>query len=105
MTSPAALRWLCIAEGASFLVLLAASIANRLLADKPLRHAVRILGSAHGALFVLLLVTLALVMWRRRWSWRRGGAVLIASVLPFGFLAIDQRLRAWATEPSATPAC
>ena len=77
-------------EGISFLLLLGVAMPLKYLAGWPL--GVRVVGSAHGALFIALLWAL----WR---AWRHAGLpirlgalVFIASLLPFGPFLIDERL-------------
>jgi integral membrane protein len=86
------LRSVALVEAVSFLVLLGVAMPLKYLAGLPL--AVKIVGWAHGALFMWLLVALALVMLVARWTWREAGVVLLAALLPFGPFVIDRRLRA-----------
>lgn len=85
------LRSVALVEGVSFLVLLGVAMPLKYLADLPL--AVKIVGWAHGVLFMWLLVALALVKLLGRWTWRESGVVLLAALLPFGPFVIDRRLR------------
>lgn len=85
------LRSVALVEGVSFLVLLGIAMPLKYLAGLPL--AVKIVGWAHGALFVWLLIALALVKLLGRWTWRESGLVLLAALLPFGPFFIDRRLR------------
>ena len=90
-TPAAHLRSIALLEGLSYLVLLFIAMPLKYLGDMPL--AVRIVGSAHGALFVWLglLVLRGLTSRRRRASW--AARIMVASLLPFGTLVIDRRLR------------
>jgi len=99
MCSPPALRLLCAIEGISLLLLLGVAMPLKYLADLPL--AVRYVGMAHGLLWIALCVVLAAVAWRLRWSKARSGAVFLSSLLPFGFLIIDRRMRAWGAETAS----
>ncbi len=90
------LRLLCIIEGVSLLLLLGVAMPLKYLADQPL--AVRYVGMVHGLLWLALLVMLVAITWRQRWSFGRCLAVFVSSVLPFGFLVIDRRMRAWDKE-------
>jgi integral membrane protein len=84
------LRWIGKIEGVSFLVLLGIAMPLKYLAGLPL--AVKIVGWAHGVLFVAFIAAL--------WSaWRNAGLslrlcamVFIAALLPFGPFLIDGRL-------------
>jgi integral membrane protein len=84
-------RWVALLEGVSFLLLLGIAMPLKYLAGYPL--AVRVVGSAHGALFVayvLLVMALYLVA---RWPLSRVAQALVLSVVPFGTFALDRRLR------------
>jgi integral membrane protein len=85
------LRSVALVEAVSFLVLLGVAMPLKYLAGLPL--AVKIVGWAHGVLFVWLLIALVLVKLRARWSVRDAGVVLLAALLPFGPFVIDRRLR------------
>lgn len=99
MTSPPTLRLLCIIEGISLLLLLGVAMPLKYLADLPL--AVRYVGLAHGLLWLALCVVLVAVAWRWRWNMARSGAVFVSSLLPFGFLVIDRRMRAWSAKTAS----
>jgi integral membrane protein len=85
------LRSVALVEAVSFLLLLGIAMPLKYLAGLPM--AVKIVGWAHGLLFVWLLIALAIVKLRARWTWREAGVVLLAALLPFGPFVIDRRLR------------
>lgn len=86
------LRFIGLAEGLSYLVLLLIAMPLKYLAGLPL--AVQIVGSVHGGLFILFLLSVAEVTIRRPWwspvFW---GAALLAALLPLGPLVFDVWLR------------
>ena len=89
------IRRLCfigVLEGISYLVLLGIAMPLKYFAGMPL--AVRIVGSIHGALFVLFFLSVAEVTIRRPW-WSRDFwfKAAIASVLPFGTFVFDRWLK------------
>ena len=84
-------RVVSILEGISYLVLLGIAMPLKYLAGQPL--AVRVVGSVHGALFVLFVIALAMVTIRARWRWTRAVVAMIASLLPFGAFALERSLR------------
>lgn len=91
-TPPARLRAIAFVEGLSYLVLLGIAMPLKYFADLPL--AVRIVGSLHGLLFVLLMLAIA-EGWTRRgkslgWAVRLG----LLSLLPFGTFFADRELAA-----------
>ena len=84
------LRLLGLLEGTSFVVLLGIAMPLKYLAGRP--EMVRVVGMAHGLLFLAFCaaaVQLALV---DRWPLRRLAAALAASVLPLGPFVLDARL-------------
>ncbi|HYW12876.1 MAG TPA: DUF3817 domain-containing protein [Longimicrobium sp.] len=85
------LRLIGMLEGASFLVLLGIAMPLKYLAGQP--QMVRIVGSAHGLLFVLFVAVVLEVSVRMRWPLRRVVAALVASVVPFGPFVFDAHLR------------
>jgi integral membrane protein len=54
---------------------------------------VRIVGSIHGALFVLYVVAAVRAARHDNWSFRQLLVALVASVLPFGPFVIDHKLK------------
>jgi integral membrane protein len=77
-------------EGVSFLVLLGIAMPLKYLAGLPL--AVKVVGWAHGALFVWFVIAL-LAAWRRaKLTIAQTLMVFVAALLPFGPFVIDRRL-------------
>lgn len=77
-------------EGASFLVLLGIAMPLKYLAGEP--GAVRVVGMAHGVLFMLYVAAAVQAATEHGWSWRRTGLVLLASVLPAGPFVVDAKV-------------
>jgi integral membrane protein len=77
-------------EAISFLVLLGIAMPLKYIAHWPL--AVKVVGWAHGVLFVWFLISL----WRARRQahlpWAQTLAVFVAALVPFGPFLIDRRL-------------
>lgn len=84
-------RTIGLLEGTSFLLLLFVAMPLKYLAGQPM--AVKLVGWAHGALFVAYLVALAEVALRHRWGAVRTLLGLVASFLPFGPFVFDAYLR------------
>lgn len=84
------LRFIGWWEGMSFLVLLGIAMPLKYWADWP--HAVRVVGMAHGVLFVLYVIAALQAAWQYRWTWGRTALVLAASVLPGGPFVVDARI-------------
>lgn len=91
-TPPARLRATAFVEGISYLVLLSIAMPLKYFADMPL--AVRVVGSLHGALFVLLALLTLQAMRARGKSFGFGVRIGIASLVPFGTFFLDKDLRA-----------
>jgi len=85
------LRYTAIAEGISYLALL--FIAMPLKYGIGIDMAVKIIGMAHGILFILLCAVLAYTLWRSIISFPMCVLVFIASLFPFGAFWADQTLR------------
>lgn len=85
------LRAIGIIEGFSYLILLGIAMPLKYFAGLPL--AVKIVGSAHGVLFLLFCAALAHVVLALRWPLTRASVVFIASLVPFGTFIIDGRLK------------
>jgi integral membrane protein len=83
-------RWTGAAEGISYLLLLGVAMPLKYLADMPL--AVRIIGSAHGGLFVSLVLVTAYAWGSKALTTKDSARVMLASLLPFGPFLIDRRL-------------
>jgi integral membrane protein len=66
--------------------------------------AVKVVGWAHGALFVTFLAMLAWTMTAARWPIGRGALVLVAALLPFGPFIVDRRMKAYLDEFEHAPA-
>jgi integral membrane protein len=85
------LRLVGLAEGISFLVLLGIAMPLKYLAGLP--AAVRVVGLVHGLLFVLFVILVFEAVGSLRWSFKQVSLALLASLVPFGTLLLDRRLR------------
>ncbi len=85
------LRYVGYVEGASFLLLLFIAMPLKYLAGEP--GMVRVVGMAHGVLWVLYIAVLAMAWPAARWGWRNGLLAFGASIIPFGPFAIDPHLK------------
>jgi integral membrane protein len=82
MTPQQRFTWTAYAEGASFLLLLGVAMPLKYLFDLPL--AVRVLGMAHGVLFILYALLVFEALGSGRFGVRTAALAMLASVLPFG---------------------
>ena len=69
-------------EAISFLVLLGIAMPLKYIWDMP--EMVRIVGMAHGVLFILYIIGAYFMKEKLNWSWGTFGIVMICSVLPLG---------------------
>ena len=83
-------RWVAIAEGVSFLVLLGIAMPLKYFAGMP--EAVKIIGMLHGILFVSFIVLAWSVMdqLQKKFSWFLAAVVL--SFLPFGTFYLERNM-------------
>lgn len=84
------LRAIGLWEGVSFLVLLGVAMPLKYFAGWP--EAVRVVGMAHGILFLLYVLAAIQAALEYDWPWQRTGLVLLASVLPAGPFVVDAKL-------------
>jgi integral membrane protein len=89
-TSIGRLRVIGFWEGASFLVLLGIAMPLKYAYGQP--EAVRVVGLAHGILFMLYLWAAVQAALEHNWTWKRTGWVMLASLLPAGPFVVDARL-------------
>lgn len=83
------LRIVAILEGISFLVLLGIAMPLKYLAGIP--EPVRVVGMAHGVLFVLYVILLIQVAIEKSWSFKKSILAFIASFIPFGTFYADAK--------------
>jgi integral membrane protein len=84
-------RAVALLEGLSFVVLLFIAMPLKYLAGMPL--AVKVVGMAHGVLFLLYIPSLIEVAVVHRWSLLRGVVAFAASLVPFGTFVLEATLR------------
>jgi integral membrane protein len=85
------LRLVAFSEGLSFVLLLFVAMPLKHVWGLPL--AVRIVGSIHGALFLIFLVALFRAAAEREWPLRRSLLAFVSSIVPFGTFAFDSSLK------------
>jgi integral membrane protein len=85
------LRYLSLAEGVSFLVLLYAAIyEKRILGNE---EAIALPGMIHGLLFVLFCLCLLHVWIDRGWSFGKAAFAFVCSLLPFAPFYLERKLK------------
>jgi len=83
------LRIIAFLEGVSFIVLLGIAMPIKYYYDNP--DAVKIVGMAHGILFVLYSINLLIVHLKLKWSYVKTFGAFIASLIPFGTFYADKK--------------
>lgn len=89
-TSIGRLRFIGFWEGTSFLVLLLIAMPLKYFADWP--QGVRVVGMAHGVLFIGYVLAAWQAAMEHDWRWKKTALVLIASLLPAGPFIVDAKL-------------
>lgn len=82
-----AFRLTALLEGLSFVLLTGVAMPLKYFYDQP--EYVRVIGMAHGLLFVLYVAMLAWIRYRHGWPWVRLLVAFVASLLPFGPFVAD----------------
>ncbi len=86
-------RLLGLIEGWSFVVLLFVAMPLKYFADQPM--AVRIVGMAHGVLFLALCAAaLQAQVEDEKWPLKRTALVVLGALLPFGPFVVEKRVLA-----------
>ncbi len=86
-------RLVGIIEGISYLLLLGVAMPLKYLAGQP--EAVRIVGMAHGVLFIVFSLVLLLAWIGKHLTFRWAVLAFIATLIPFGPWLIDKKLAAF----------
>jgi integral membrane protein len=81
------LRFVGILEGVSYLLLLGVAMPLKYFMGEPL--AVRVVGMAHGVLFMLYLLALVPVALDHKWSLKTVALGVLASIRPAGPFVFD----------------
>ena len=84
------LRLLGNIEGISYLLLLGIAMPMKYFFGFPM--AVKIVGMAHGVLFIAYCLLLALQMRANKWNLLFGVYLFVATLIPFGTFVTDRRL-------------
>ncbi|HZY78408.1 MAG TPA: DUF3817 domain-containing protein [Cyclobacteriaceae bacterium] len=85
------LRWIGIAEGISFLVLLLIAMPLKYQFDWP--WAVKYVGWAHGLLFMLYVIAVFAAIKAMNWGLKGIALALLASLVPAGTFVLDKSLK------------
>lgn len=86
-------------EGGSFLILLFIAMPLKYYWDMP--EYVSVVGMAHGILFILYCILIALVMGKYQWELWKAGVLFVAAFVPFGPFVVDYKILDWTKGPDA----
>jgi len=84
------LRVVGFLEGWSFLILLGIAMPLKYIWEMP--QAVRVVGMAHGVLFVLYIVYVFIVYTQKQWTFKTLSVALLASFVPLGTFYADKKI-------------
>jgi integral membrane protein len=90
------LRYVGLVEGVSFLVLLLVAMPLKYFAGMP--GAVKVVGWAHGVLFVAFCAALLWTVVVARWSAGRAALLFAGALVPLGTILLDRSMKAYAEE-------
>jgi integral membrane protein len=90
------LRIIGFLEGVSFLVLLLVAMPLKYIWAMPM--AVKVVGMAHGVLFILYIVYAIIVSFQQKWSLWTLTLVILASFVPLGTFLADAKIFSKAAE-------
>lgn len=80
-------RFFGFLEGGSLLLLMGIAMPLKYMAGKP--EVVTLVGSIHGFLFTIYIVTLVLMTIKVKWDWKWPLAGFIVAFIPFGTFIYD----------------
>ncbi len=81
-------------EGWSYLILLFIAMPMKYIFEIPI--AVKIAGMAHGVLFIIFCILLAIAWQDTKWNFKENIIFFIASLIPFGTFFTKKRINAYA---------
>ena len=90
------LRIAGILEGISYLILLGIAMPLKYIYKMP--EYVRVVGMAHGVLFLTFCLCLFLASRKAKWPLSRSALVFVSSLIPFGTLLLDRKMKEFIKE-------
>jgi len=76
-------------EGISYLLILFVTMPLKYLFESPEPN--KVIGMAHGLLFLLYIVFAILIKPEKKWNTKTLGIVLLCSIIPFGTFWMDKK--------------
>ena len=84
-------RVISFIEGLSYLLLVFVAMPIKYIGENP--YPVKVVGMGHGVLFILFCIVLFEAMKKCRWDKGLGFQYFVYSLLPFGFIIIENSLK------------
>ncbi|MET1260442.1 DUF3817 domain-containing protein [Flagellimonas sp. DF-77] len=82
-------RAVAILEGITYVLIIGLTMPLKYWAD--IGQPNKVIGMAHGVLFILFILLSALFSWQNRWGLKRFLVLFLASILPFGTFYADKK--------------
>jgi len=76
-------------EGTSLLLLLFFAMPMKYMLDQPIF--VKVIGMAHGVLFIGYIILAVILKFEQAWSWKKFAIICLASIVPFGTFYIERK--------------
>ena len=80
---------IALLEGASLLLLLFFAMPMKYYFEETIY--VKVIGMAHGLLFVAYVIIALMLNFEENWDWKKLGIITIASIIPFGTFYIEKK--------------
>lgn len=82
-------KWIARGEGVSLLILLFIAMPLKYIWNNP--SWVEVVGMIHGLLFIAYVALAIWIYMKLKWSIKRLGIVILASIIPFGTFYIEKK--------------
>ncbi len=82
-------RFISYLEGISYLLILFVTMPLKYMFESPEPN--KIIGMAHGVLFLLYIVFAIMVKFEKQWNTKTLAIVLLCSIVPFGTFWMDKK--------------
>ena len=82
-------KFIALLEGSSLLLLLLFAMPMKYMFDQPIY--VKVIGMAHGLLFITYIILAVMLKFEDKWSWKKFTIIALASVIPFGTFYIERK--------------
>ncbi len=82
-------KFIALLEGTSLLLLLFFAMPMKYIFEQP--EYVKVIGMAHGVLFIIYIILAVMLKFEDNWSWKKLGIVSLASIVPFGTFYIERK--------------